>query len=153
MKKYRVVLESEEREMLLGLLAKGKADVRRLKHAQVLLAADESPGGPAQGDVTIATMLGIGRVTVERVRRRFVEEGMERALSPYRLPKSRVYPKRLDGEAEARLIAIACSAPPDGQSRWTLSLLAGRLVELKHVRSVSRETVRKTLKKTRSNRT
>ncbi|MGN6625472.1 MAG: helix-turn-helix domain-containing protein [Tepidisphaeraceae bacterium] len=149
MKKYRVTLEAGERQSLHGLLAKGKADVRRLKHAQVLLAADESPGGPAQGDVAIAVALGIGRVTVERVRRRFVEEGMERALSPYRLPQSRRYPKRLDGEAEARLIAIACSAPPDGQARWTLSLLAGRLVELRHVTSVSRETVRKTLKKTR----
>lgn len=148
-KKYRVTLETEERQMLREMLAKGKADVRRLKHAQVLLAADESPGGPARGDRQIATTLGIGRATVGRVRRRFVEEGMERALSPYRLPQSRVYPRRLDGQAEAHLIAVACSAPPDGHARWTLSLLAGRLVELKHVASVSRETVRQTLEKTR----
>jgi transposase len=151
-KKYRVTLEADEREQLRHLLARGKADVRRLKHAQVLLAADESPGGPALADDAIAESLNVGRATVERVRRRFVLEGLDLALSPYRTP-NRVYTTKLDGDAQAHLIAIACSAPPDGRSRWTLSLLADRMVELKHVDSVSRETVRQTLKKTSCGRT
>ena len=151
-KRYRITLEAEERGQLEQLLSKGKADVRRLKHAQILLAADESPGGAAQKDEQIAMAVNVGRATVERIRRRFVEEGLELALSPYRTPP-RTYKTKLDGEQEARLIAIACSAPPDGRSRWTLSLLADRMVELKQVDSVSRETVRQTLKKTASSRT
>jgi transposase len=152
-KKYRVTLEPEEREQLRALLAKGKCDVRRLKHAQVLLAADESPGGPAQRDEPIAAAVGVGRATVERVRQRFVEEGLELAISPCRGTARREPRAKLDGAQEAHLIAIACSAPPDGRARWTLSLLAGRMVELKHVDSLSRETVRRTLKKTRCART
>ena len=151
-KRYRVALEPEEREALHTLLSKGKADVRRLKHAQVLLAADQSPGGPALKDEAIAKSVGVGRATVERVRRRFVEEGLELALSPYRTPR-REYVTKLDGEQEARLIAVACSEPPRGRARWTLSLLADRMVELKVVDSVSRETVRRTLKKMSSGRT
>jgi transposase len=146
-RKYRVTLEAEEREQLRQLLSKGKADVRRLKHAQILLAADELPGRPKQADDQIAQAVNAGRATVERVRRRFVEEGLELALSPYRGPK-RVYQRKLDGEAEAHLIALACSTPPEGRGRWTLSLLADWMVELKYVDSVGRETVRQTLKKT-----
>ena len=151
-KKYRVTLEAEEREYLRQLLSKGKADVRRLKHAQVLLAADEAEDGPGYKDAEIAATVSVGTATVERVRRRFVEEGLELALSPYRTPK-RQYATKLDGEAEARLIAIACSSPPEGRSRWTLSMLADRMVELKHVDCVSRETVRQALKKMSSSRT
>jgi hypothetical protein len=147
-KKYRVTLEEEERDDLQRLLAKGKADVRRLKHAQILLAADESADGPAQQDAAIAQSLSVGTATVERVRRRFVEEDLEVALSPYRTP-NRYYKRKLDGEQEAHLIAIACSVPPEGKGRWTLSMLADRMVELKHVDSLCRETVRQTLKKTR----
>lgn len=146
-RKYRVTLEAEEREQLRQLLSKGKADVRRLKHAQILLAADELPGRPRQTDDQIAQAVNAGRATVERVRRRFVEEGLELALSPYRGPK-RVYQRKLDGEAEAHLIALACSTPPEGRGRWTLSLLADWMVQLKYVDSVGRETVRQTLKKT-----
>src|ERR1700722_6516172 len=145
-KECGVRLESEEREQLRQLLAKGKSDVRRLKHAQILLAADESPDGPGQKDDSIAGALNVGRATVERVRQRFVEEGLELALSPYRTSK-RVYATKLDGEREAHLIAIACSTPPEGRSRWTLSLLADRMIPLKHVDALSRETVRQTLKK------
>lgn len=152
-KKYRVTLEPEEREQLRQLLAKGKADVRRLKHAQVLLAADESPGGPARRDEPIALAVGVARATVERVRQRFVEEGLALAISPYRATVRREPRAKLDGAREAHLIAIACSAPPDGRARWTLSLLADRMVELAHVDAVSRETVRRTLKKTRCGRT
>lgn len=145
-KKYRVTLEVEEIEQLRQLLSKGKADVRRLKHAQILLAADESAGRETQTDQQIAQALHMGTATVERVRRRFVEEGLESALSPYRTGK-RIYKTKLDGTQEAHLIAIACSSPPQGRSRWTLSLLADQMVQLKHVDSVSRETVRQTLKK------
>jgi transposase len=144
--KYRVTLEAEERDQLQQLLSKGKADVRRLKHAQILLAADESGERTKQTDEQIARTVNVGTATVERVRRRFVEEGLELALSPYRGPR-RVYQRKLDGDAEAHLIALACSTPPEGRGRWTLCLLADRMVELKYVDSVGRETVRQTLKK------
>jgi transposase len=151
-KKYRVTLEAEEREQLRQLLSKGRADVRRLKHAQVLVAADESAGGPAQRDEAIAASVGVGRATVERVRRRFVEEGLELTLSPYRAAR-REYETKRAGAAEARLIAVARSPPPDGRARWTLAMLADRMVELNVVDSVSRETVRQALKKMNSSRT
>jgi len=151
-KRYRVTLEQSEREELGRLLAKGKADVRRLKHAQILLKADESEGGPAWADGRIAEAVDCGTATVERVRRRFVEEGLELALSPYRTPR-REYRTKLDGEQEAKLIATACGVPPEGRARWTLRLLADRLVELNVVDSISHEAVRQALKKTNSNRT
>ncbi len=151
-KRYRVTLTQAEREELGRLLAKGKADVRRLKHAQILLNADESDGGLAWADGRIAEAVGCGTATVERVRRRFVEDGLELALSPYRTPR-REYRTKLDGEQEAKLIATACGAAPDGRTRWTLRLLADRLVELNVVDSISHETVRQALKKTNSSRT
>jgi hypothetical protein len=108
MKKYRVTLAADEREQLRALLARGKADVRKLKHAQILLKADEADGGPGWDDERIAEALEVGTATVERVRRRFVEEGLASALSPYRGGK-RIYERKLDGEQEAHLIALACS--------------------------------------------
>ena len=152
MKKYCVTLEGQEREQLQQLLAKGKADVRRLKHAQILLAADEAEAGPAKSDDQIARSLSVGSATVERVRRRFVEEGLDLALSPYRTVNRRQRTK-LDGRQEARLIATACSKPPQGRARWTLRLLADTMVELKLVDTISYETVRVTLKKMNSSRT
>jgi transposase len=146
-KRYRVTLEATERKELEQLLAKGKADVRRLKHAQILLKADESKHGPGWSDSRVAEAVGCGTATVERVRQRFVEEGLELALSPYRTPQ-REYRPKLDGEQEARLITLACSQPPDGRVRWTLRLLADAMVELEMVDSISHETVRQTLKKT-----
>jgi transposase len=150
-KKYRVTLTAAEREELAGLLARGKADVRRLKHAQILLKADEAEGGPGWSDERTAEAVGVGLTTVERIRQRFVEEGLASALSPYRGGK-RVYERKLDGEQEAHLIALACATPPAGHARWTLRLLARRMVELAYVDALSHETVRQTLKKTRSNR-
>jgi len=152
MKKYRVTLAAQEREQLQQLLGKGKADVRRLKHTQILLAADEAEAGPAKSDDQIARLLSVGSATVERVRRRFVEEGLDLALSPYRTVK-RWHRTKLDGRQEARLIATACSKPPQGRARWTLRLLADTMVELKFVDSISYETVRQTLKKMNSSRT
>ncbi len=151
MKKYRVTLAAEEREQLRALLARGKADVRKLKHAQILVKADEAVGGPGWRDERIAEALEVGTATVERVRRRFVEEGVASALSPYRGGK-RIYRRKLDGEQEAHLIALACATPPADHGRWTLRLLARRMVELGHVDTLSYETVRQTLEKTRSSR-
>ena len=146
-KKYRVTLTAAERQELEQLLARGKADVRKLKHAQILLRADAGEGGPAWSDERIAEALDVGVATIERLRRRFVEEGLAAALSPYRGGK-RIYDRKLDGEQEAYLIALACSAPPEGHGRWTLRLLARRMVELQHVDRLSHETVRQSLKKT-----
>lgn len=147
MKKYRVTLTAEERAELQALLSRGKADVRKLKHAQVLLKADEAAGGPGLSDSEIATALDVGMATVERLRQRFVEEGLAATLCPYRGPK-RIYQTKLDGTQQAQLMALACSAPPEGRGRWTLRLLADRMVELHYVDTVSYETVRQTLKKT-----
>lgn len=151
MKKYKVTLTSEERHQLRDLIAAGRAAASKLAHARILLKADAADGGPAWADERIADALEVSTDTVARVRQRFVEQGLEAALSrktparPPRVPK-------LDGRAEARLIALACSAPPDGRARWTLKLLADKLVELEVVDAVSDETVRRALKKTRSSR-
>lgn len=149
-KKYRVTLTALEREELAALLARGKVDVRKLKHAQVLLHADEAGDGAGHGpgwcDTRIAEAVGVGVATVQRLRQRFVEEGFAAALSTYRSGR-RVYERKLDGVQEAHLIALACGTPPDGRARWTLRLLASRMVELRHADAVSHETVRQVLKK------
>jgi transposase len=135
-KKYRVTLLAAERDDLKRLLAGGKADVRRLKHAQVLLKADEAANGPGWSDERIAAAVGVGVATVERLRQRFVEEGLEAALRPYRVGQ-RLYCRKLDGEQEAHLIALACSAPPVERGHWTLRLLARRMVELRYTDALS----------------
>src|SRR5215218_8558239 len=116
-KKHRVTLTAEERQELNRLLSRGKADVRCLKHAQILLKADEAEGGPGWSDARIADAFDAGVATIERLRQRFVEEGLASALSPYR-GGMRVYERKLDGAQEAHLIALACSAPPDERARW-----------------------------------
>jgi len=146
-KKYRVTLELSERDQLEALLSHGKADVRRQNHARILLKADESKWGPACSDIEIAEFCETSVPTIERVRKRFVEEGLEIALSPYRTPRRR-YTRKLDGDQEAKLISIACSAPPEGRARWSLRLLADKMVELEYVDDICHETVRQTLKKT-----
>jgi transposase len=147
MKRYRVTLEAEERQRLLDLIAGGKAAARKLAHARILLKADAAEGGPAWPDGRIAEALEVSTATVERARQRFVEQGLDAA--PDRKPRER--PPReikLDGRAEARLIALACSPPPLGRAVWTMQLLADKLVELEVVDSISDETVRPALKKT-----
>jgi transposase len=149
MKKYVVTLTDEERQHLQGLLAAGKAAAQKLTHARILLKADQAEGGPAWPDERIAEALDIGRATIARVRQRLVEQGLEAALG--RKPQDRPSrPRQLDGAAEARLIALACSPPPEGRAAWTLRLLADQLVELEVVDTVSHETVRQVLKKTSS---
>ncbi len=145
-KKYIVTLTDQERQMLQAMLSRGKAAARKLMHARILLKADVGSGGPGWSDDAIAEGLEMGRATVERVRKQFVEEGFEAALE--RRKPRRQYARALDGEAEAHLIALACSEPPQGRSRWTLTLLADRMVQLEYVERVSYQTVRRTLKKT-----
>jgi transposase len=150
-KKYLVTLTPEERQQLSRLTSSGKAAALVLTRARILLKADQASGGPAWEDATIAAALDCGHRTVERVRQRFVEDGLDAALQRKQQDRpSR--PRKLDGRAEARLIALACSQPPDGRKAWTLQLLADRLVELRVVDSVCDETVRRVLKKTRSSR-
>jgi hypothetical protein len=147
-KRYIIALSAEEREALASFARAGKRSARALTRARILLLADQADGGPAWDDARIAEALGCGRRTVERVRQRFVERGPDDALG--RKPQDRPSRERkLDGAAEARLIALACSAAPDGRKAWTLRMLADKLVELEVVESVAHETVRQTLKKTR----
>ena len=147
-KKYHVTLTLEERCELERMISAGKAAARKLTHARILLKADEAEGGPGWSDPDIAEALDVGLSTVWRVRQRFVEEGTAAALTPQ--PSKRVYERKLDGAVEAYLIAVACSKPPKGRKRWTLRLLADRMVVLGHADELSYETVRRVLKKTRS---
>jgi transposase len=132
--KYIVDLTDEEREQLLQLLRKGKSAARKLTRARILLKAEEQ----------VAQALHVGSATLGRVRQRFVEEGLESALNERPWPGQR---RKLSGKQEAHLIAVACSSPPQGHGRWSLRLLAGKVVELGLANSISPETVRKLLKK------
>ena len=146
-KRYVVRLELRERERLERMVSVGKGAASKLTHARVLLQADQSAAGPEWTDARIAEALGVTTRTVEHIRQRFVEEGLESALlrkKACRPPRERL----LDGAKEAQLTAICCSKAPDGRRRWTLRLLADRLVELNLVDSISHETVRRTLQKT-----
>jgi hypothetical protein len=148
--KYAVILPEEQRAQLRTLIGQGTAPARRLTHARILLKADQGEGGPAWSDVAIAGAVEVHSATVGRVRRAYVEHGLDAALD--RKAPDRVYPRRLDGAAEAHLIALACSDPPPGQARWTLRLLADELVRLEVVETVSHETIRRTFAQTTSNR-
>jgi len=149
-KKYRVTLTFEERAALDRMIRTGKAAATKLTHARILLLANQSQGGPGRSDGQIIEALGVSKNTVCRVRERFVEQGLEAAL--VRKPSARIYARKLDGRGEAHLIALACSDPPPGRADWTLQLLADRIVAMGHVDSLSYETVRQVLKKTRRNR-
>jgi len=144
-KRYRVTLTHPERDDLRQLVSVGKSAASKLVRARILLLADQAEGGLAKSDPEIVEALGCGRANVERVRKRFVEEGLEAVLQPR--PSQRVYERKMDGQAEAHLIALACSAPPEGRARWTLRLLSDRLVTLEEGESVSYETVRRVFKK------
>ena len=148
---YRVVLTEGERARLRGLGGGGSAPARTLTRARILLKADHGEGGPGWSDAAIAGALDVNPSTVLRVRRQFVAEGLGPTLARKR--PDRVYGRALDGGQEARLIALACGAPPEGQARWSLRLLAGELVRLEVVESISHEAVRQALKKTSCGRT
>ena len=134
--------------MLLKLISSGKCEARTLLRARILLKTDEGDSGPAWADEQIAEALETTIQTIERVRKQLVMEGLEATLKrrPYKTKKRQV---KLDGEAEAHLVALACSTPPAGRRRWTLRLLADKMVEMEYLDSISHEAVRQTLKKTK----
>jgi transposase len=143
-KRYRVSLTERDREQLLNIARRGKSSARKVKRSLILCKADEG-----LSDQQIAEALLVGASTVSRVRRRFVEEGLESALNERARPGQR---RKLDGKQEAHLVAVACSQAPAGHAHWTLRLLADKVVELELADSISPETVRQVLKKTNSNR-
>lgn len=147
MRKQSIVqLSEEERAVLHTLISQGSAPANKLTHARILLKANQGEAGPGWTDGAIATALEVHPTTVARVRQAYVRNGLEAALT--RKPPNREYRRKLDGEQEAHLVALACSESPAGHARWTLRLLAERLVALEIVETVSHETVRQTLKQT-----
>ena len=146
--RYMVTLTQAQRQQLKDLISAGTGPARALAHARILLKADQGDHGPGWKDEDIGAALEVSRPTIARVRQRFAREGLEAVL--HRRSPNRQYQRKLDGRQEAHLVAVACSAPPEGQGRWTLRLLANRMVELEHVDSLSYETVRRVLKKTGS---
>lgn len=149
-KKYIIHLSKDERSALSAVAAKQRVDAQRQRRAKILLRTDQGPAGPAERDVDIAMALGIPTRQVERVRQHAAEAGPGAALE--RRPSTRVFQRKLDGRAEARLIIIAKEAPPDGRATWTMQLLADQLVTLGIVEGVDDNTVWRTLKKMSSSR-
>src|SRR5262249_953938 len=145
-KKSVVRSEDQERVRLEAPVSRGRAAARTIPRARILLKADVGPAGPAWADAEIQPTFGVGPVTISRVRQALVEPGLDAVLT--RRPKSRHRPRKLDGEQEAHLIALACSQPPAGRRRWTVRLLATRFVELGSIDRVAPEAVRQALKKT-----
>jgi hypothetical protein len=145
-KKYVVQLSPQERERCTELVRSGAAPARTLMHARVLLKADSSADGPGWTDAVIAEAVEVSAITVGKIRQRFVSEGLDATLKHYRGP-NREYLCKLDGRQEAHLLALARSAPPEGRQRWSLRLLADRMVVLEHLDSLSPMTVSRTLKR------
>jgi len=145
---YKVTLTQEERSTLLSFTKKGKHSSRKVIHSLILLNSDEGDfsEAPRSTNKAIAEHLQVGERMVERIKRRFVEEGIESALEDK--PSEREYKRKADGDLEARLIALSCSQAPEGFARWSLRMLADKAVELEYVDSISHETVRRVLKKT-----
>ena len=151
MKKYIVRLSVEEREILTKLINSGRGPARMFTRARILLKADQSDNGPGWSDEKISEALDVTVQTVERVRKQLVEEGFDAVLSRRKYTQ-KVSRKKIDGDVEAHLVALSCSEPPPGRARWTLRLLADRIVELGYVQTISHEAVRQTFKKTKLNR-
>ena len=145
-KKYIVQLSPKDRERCADLVRSGRAPARTVTHARVLLKADSGPEGPGWTDAAVAEAVEVSTVTVAKIRQRFVSEGLEATLNHYRGP-NREYPHKLDGRQEAQLLALAHSKPPEGRTQWSLRLLAGKMVELEYVDSLSAMTVSRTLKR------
>lgn len=146
--KYKVTLTKEEREALTGMIKKGKRKARALRNALILLNCDQGEYGEKINNSEIAKVLNIGARTIDRVKKVFVEEGLEIALYGKKRVSPNYHRRIMDGEAEAKLVSLCCCDPPDGFARWSLRLLADKMVELGYVETVSHETVRRTLKKT-----
>jgi DNA-binding transcriptional ArsR family regulator len=143
--KYIVELTEAERYQLKQLLASGTTSARKVRRAQILLKSDSSPAGPNWSYQAICEAFNVSQPTISAVRRAYAEGGLEAAIN--RKKPDRMYEQRLDGEAEAHLIALACSEPPPGYDRWSLRLLKKRMIKLSYVENVSHETIRTTLKK------
>jgi transposase len=150
MVRYKVTLNQDEREQLLGLINKGKHTSQQYRNACILINSDDGPFGTKVSSEQIAQILQINTKTVERVKQRFVEEGFDACIE--RKPYPSKGPIKTDGDFEAHLVALSCSKAPKGYARWSLRLLADRMVELNYTESISHETVRRVLKKTKSNR-
>ena len=150
MEKYIVKLSEEERENLLSLIKKGKAAAHKLTHARILLGADESDPTRKKTDSEIAEQLHVGLKTIQRVRKKFVEEDLAVALERKKNKNKRL--QKINGEVEAHLIATCCSSPPEGRTRWTLKLLSNRLIEMQVIDNISSATVGRALKKTNLSR-
>jgi hypothetical protein len=145
--KYKVTLSEEERQELKSISSKGSHKSQKVLNSLILLNVDANqPKESRSTNESISKVLSISMKKIDRVKKRFVEDGLEVALLGH--PKEREYDKKVDGDLEAHLVAISCSAPPEGFSRWSLRMLADKLVELEYVDSISYETVRRTLKKT-----
>jgi len=147
MKKYIVRLSEEERKSLTSLISSGKGPARMFTRARILLKADIGEDGPGWRDDRISDALDVTVQTIERVRKQLVEEGLEAVLRRRKYIQ-KVSRKKVDGDVEAHLIALSCSKAPEGYSRWSLRLLADKMVELGYIESISYEAVRRTLKKT-----
>jgi len=149
MKKYIVTLTEEERKFLTGLVSKGKHRSQKILNALTLLACDEGEHQQSRSkNEEIARVLNTSMRKIDRVKKRFVLDGLDVALGGRK--GSRIYEKKADGDFEAHLVALSCSKPPEGFARWTLRLLADKVIELDYIDSVSYETVRRVLKKTNS---
>jgi len=149
MKRYKVTLTKEEREYLLAIIQKGKNKAQKIRNATILLNSDDGEYSNKINNSTISQVLHISNRTVERIKKLFVEESFEFALNgkPHEIQK----PPKIDGELEAKLVSLACSETPEGYARWSLRLLADKMVELKYIDSISHEAVRQVLKKTNLN--
>jgi transposase len=146
--KYKVSLTEEERKELNTIVNKGTHPATRVKNALILLNCDESQGSNKFTNEIISKIVRVSMKTIDRVKKKFVEEGFEAVLYPGKT--KRIYIKKFDGDLEAHLVALCCSEPPEGYARWSLRLLADKIVELKYVDDISHETVRQILKKTKS---
>ena len=146
MKKYIVTLTREERDQLTTLASKGKHSAQQILNALILLGCDEGEFQSQRSkNEELSRVLNISMRKIDRVKERFVTEGLEIALTGRE--RTRIYPKKADGDFEAHLIALSCSEPPEGYSRWTLRLLADKVVELQYIDAISHETIRQILKK------
>lgn len=148
--KYRIALTKSEREELMAIIDKGHHSAHTFRIAYILLNCDEGKYADKVTNEQISRVLKVSMRTIDRVKKKFVEGGVEGALE--RSPSSRIYEKIVDGETEAHLVALSCSKPPEGYGKWSLRLLADKMVELNYVESISYETIRRVLKKTNLNR-
>jgi hypothetical protein len=145
MEKYKVTLSKEERDELMDIINKGRHTSQKFRNAYILLNCDEGEFADKVTNAQISKVLKVGMRTIDRTKKKFIEEGFDAALE--RKPSDRVYDRKADGDFEAHIVALCCSEPPKGFAKWSLRLLADKAVELKYTESISHETIRRVLKK------